>query len=81
MSVYRIGEGDQNRIRPRPVKLTLKEQTKRDPVLIFKSGLHYSENLADIRINKDARIKADKLRQAGADSKKTRPQSGISLTT
>ena len=74
INVCRIGKHDQTRTRPRPVKVTLKEQTKRDQVFIFKSRLRYSENFANVRVNKeerrDIRIKAAKLRQAGLTARK-----------
>ena len=74
INVCTIGKRDPNRARPRPVKLTLKEQTKRDQVFIFKSRLRYSENFANLRINKeerrDVRIKTAKLRQAGWTARK-----------
>ena len=73
-SVYRLGKDDQNRTRLRPVKLTLKEQTKRNQVFIFKSRLRYSEDFVKVKINKeerrDARIRAAKLRQAGETARK-----------
>ena len=70
----RIGKFNSNRKWPRPVKVTFKEQTKRDQIFIFKSRLRFSETFKDIRINeeqrKDIRIKSAKLRQAGLTAKK-----------
>ena len=72
-SVYRIGKFSAKRTRPRPVKLTFTDRTKRDQVFIFKARLRFSEEFRNVRINKeerkDLRIKAAKLRQAGESAK------------
>ena len=73
-SSYRIGKYNPKKDRPRPVKITLKDQTKRDQIFIFKARLRFSEDLKNIRINReerrDNRIKIAKLRQAGETARK-----------
>ena len=72
--VYRIGKPNPNRKWPRPVKLTLKDQTKRDQIFIFKARLRFSETFKGLRISKeerkDVRVRAAKLRQAGLSATK-----------
>ena len=74
IEVIRIGRFSSNRKWPRPVKVTFRDQTKRDQTFIFKSRLRFSESFKDARINKeqrkDIRIKAAKLRQAGMTARK-----------
>ena len=71
---FRIGKNYQNRKWPRPVKLILRYQTKRDQIFIFKARLRFSTNFRDVRVNKeqrrDVRVKVAKLRQAGLTAKK-----------
>ena len=71
--VHRIGKFDRNSKRPRPVKLVLRDQTKRDQILIFKRRFRNSNKFSDIMVNKeqrkDLRVKAAKLRQAALAAK------------
>ena len=72
--VARIGKFNHGKKWPRPVKVTFRNQTTRDQVLIFKSRLRFSETFSELRINieqrKDLRVKAAKLRQAGLTARK-----------
>ena len=67
--VFRIGKSDTSRQWPRPIKLILKDQTKRDQIFIFKARLRFSHVFKNARVNKeqrkDIRIGVAKLRQAG----------------
>ena len=71
--VHRIGKFDRKSKRPRPVKIVLRDQTKRDQILIFKRRFRNSDKFSDIRVNKeqrkDLRVKAAKLRQAALAGK------------
>ena len=73
-NVFRIGRFNPNRDRPRPVKVTLRDRTKRDQIFIFKARLRFTEEFKDLRVNKeqrkDIRVKAAKMRQAGEAAKK-----------
>ena len=73
-NAFRIGKNDQTRKWPRPIKLILRDQTKRDQIFIFKARLRFSTHFRDVRVNKeqrrDIRVRAAKLRQAGLTAKK-----------
>ena len=66
-SVFRIGKNDTNRQWPRPIKLVLKDQTKR-------ARLRFTNSFRDVRVNaerrRDVRVRAAKLRQAGQTAQK-----------
>ena len=73
-SVYRISNTNPDKKWPRPVKLTLKDQTKRDQIFIFKSRLRQTDIYQALKIHKeqrkDLRVRAAKLRQAGLTAQK-----------
>ena len=73
VNAERIGRFSKNRKWPRPVKITLTDQTKRDQIYIFKRRLHFSVAFGALKINKeerkDIRVRAAKLRQAALKAK------------
>ena len=73
VNAERIGRFSKNRKWPRPVKITLADQTKRDQIYIFKRRLRFSVAFGALKINKeerkDVRVRAAKLRQAGLKAK------------
>ena len=73
VNVERIGRFSKNRKWPRPVKITLADQTKRDQIYILKRRLRFSETFSALKINKeerkDVRVRAAKLRQAALMAK------------
>ena len=68
VNAERIGRFSKSRKWPRPVKITLSDQTKRDQIYIFKRRLRFSVAFGALKINKeerkDVRVRAAKLRQA-----------------
>ena len=74
VDAYRIGKSNPSRKWPRPVKVTLSDQTKRDQIFIFKARLRFLEIYRVVRIHKeerkDIRIKVAKLRQAAQAAKR-----------
>ena len=73
VNAERIGGFSKNRKWPRPVKITLTDQTKRDQIYIFKRRLSFSVAFGALKINKeerkDIRVRAAKLRQAALKTK------------
>ena len=69
----RIGRFSKNRKWPRPVKITLIDQTIRDQIYIFKRRLRFSVPFGALKINKeerkDVRVRAAKIRQAALKAK------------
>ena len=66
--VYRIGDEDEKRAWPRPVKCVFYDVVKRDQILYFKSRLRYSQVFKEVKINKEMhrelRVKSAILRHA-----------------
>ena len=73
VNVERIGRFSRNRKWPRPVKITLIDQTIRDQIYIFKRRLRFSVPFGALKINKeerkDVRVRAAKIRQAALKAK------------